>query len=774
MKLKIKHSILLLISIGWIILMCIRVYNPFSSIGKLFSYPEGLFNRDLPQAEIEFEDVGYNCEISFDKFGVPTISGDKSDDVAFGVGYMHARDRYFQMELITRTVQGNLSEIMGDLTINSDLFWKPMHCDSLAKKELEYLQKNDPEVYNYLQSYSDGIKFYLENEKQDEQFFEYILLDENPRMWEDHYPLLLSFYMSNMLAYDENKFDWASNLSNMSESDFNQFYKTLESDNYPYIFNDSVSFSNKIPKINISKENLVATIFNQKDFKKQLSIGSNNWVISNRKSSSNNSLLCNDTHLDIKLPNPWYQVHLICDEFHVQGFTIPCIPYVVSGNNDKIAWGITNANWDEVDLFQLKLSKDSLKYILDKKEYNFSLKRDVIKVKGEEDIIIETKYSIHGIVKNKNGVVFAEKWHALDFFGSSASFSAIMKSNDWDSFKNGLKKYTFPAQNFVFSDAKGNIGAISAGVLPYRFKDYRGELLDGSISHKFTYVPFNDLPQQYGNDSEFLYSANQLPAKSNYYINYSWAEQYRASRINTVLSQKTKLNFLEMKSLQTDQVDNSFFEIIKLYDSISFDNKQEKWFHELRKWDGNMNAESKVALKFHMLTLSFEHYFNEYFNGKKITRTPSMNHMINALRNESIKLNDKMVSTEKVKRSIVDYSIILYNQYVKGDMNYGNFSPFFLNHILGIPGLGDMVDGKGGNSNTVDVNGYSEHGASMRTIIELSENSTHIETILAGGQSGRVNSPDYRNQTRMWKEGEYNKIDFRINNKKKVNIRFKK
>jgi penicillin amidase len=349
-----------------------------------------------------------------------------------------------------------------------------------------------------------------------------------------------------------------------------------------------------------------------------------------------------------------------------------------------------------------------------------------------------------------------------------------MKSTDWNNFQNGLKKYTFPAQNFVFSDVKGNVGVISAGILPYRFKEYRGEMLDGSKGHNFTYVPFNNLPQHFESDSGYVYSANQLPVKSDYYINYSWAENFRASRINAILSQTGTLDFSEMKSIHTDKIDNSFFDIIKLYDSISFDNKREEWFQELRSWNGEMSEESTIALKFHMLSLSLEHYFSEHFKNKDITRTPSMHHVIKFLGQEKLKLNDEIITTEIIKRAVVDSAIYMHEEYVLEDMDYGNFSPFFLNHILNIPGLGEIVEDKGGNSNTIDVNGYSEHGASMRTIIELSEDSIFIETILAGGQSGRVNSPNYSSQTRMWKDGKYNKIDFRNTVKNKVNISFKK
>lgn len=760
---KVLNVFLLLISLGWLSLAFRSVYKPFAPALKLFSYPEGIFSREIPADNISMEGTGYNASISFDQYGVPSIKGNSSKDVGFALGYMHARDRYFQMELITRTVQGQLSEVLGGLTLEKDIFWKPLDIDEKAKADFEKLSKENPAVYNYLLAYDAGVNYYLDHEKASERFFEYALLDAKPRKWENYYPLLVSYYMSKMLSYDESDLAWANNLGSMPSKIYDLFYSG-KMNNYPYIyaqtFNTDSIAGNDIGKMAF---NASPVKIDQEELEKNLSKGSNNWAVSAAKSKSGNSILCNDTHLDIMMPSPWYQVQISCPEFHVQGFTVPCAPYILTGNNEHIAWGITNGHWDEVDLFTLKFNADSTKCIVDGKEENIEVKEHSIRVKGEDDYVFSTKYTSHGIIKTTDSLMYAEKWYVLDFQSSIHAFDGLMKAKDWSGFGSALQSYTFPPQNFVYSDAKGNVGMISAGKLPLRNANYRGEMLDGSKPLKTEFIAFKNLPQYYSADTGFVCSANQLQAKTNYYINHYWTEPYRALRINEFLNKGQKLTTDDMKQLQTDKKDMSAVATLSVFSRLSAEDlsaDEQHFLNPLKAWNGVMGTEMKEPVKYYYLKNAIENNMQHMLRDNyKLSWFPGYSNLLGALNADTIYYAGLNMPAKVVLKNALDTAITWFKKYTSEEVNYDAFSPFYLDHILKIPGAGREIAGKGGSSTTVDVNGSGVHGASMRTIIEFGPEMS-VQTILAGGQSGRVNSIHYDDQVAPWKDGVYNTIVF--------------
>lgn len=771
MKKKIIHSIIIAIAFLWLSLSFIRVYNPFAPIGKLFSYPEGIFFMTNPEENLAVENTDFDVQIFFDEYGVPTIEGESANDVAFGLGFMHARDRYFQMELITRTVQGSLSEILGELTLQKDIFWKPLEVEKLALKEWEKIRKENQDVYNYLMAYNDGIRMYLSTEKKSARFPEYKMLDEQPRRWEDHYPLLLSYYMSYMLAYSDGEMDWALNQGKLPQILYKQLFSVQEG--YPYMFTENYDAEvNKTLSIDSSSLASVHSIA-RKEIEKNQSIGSNAWVVSNSHTAGEGAFLCNDTHLTVAMPNPWYQVHLVCKDFHVQGFTIPCNPFVLSGNNEDIAWGITNTHWDEVDIF--KLQADGQYYTVDGQRKSFETKTNEIQLKGGDPFVFETKHSDFGIVHERKGQFFAEKWHALDFNSSVLTFMQLNVAQNWDDFRTALKKFTFPPQNFVFSDKNGNIGMISAGKLPLKSATYNGEFLDGSKAMITEYVAFDNLPQQYYGDSLFASSTNQLQAKANYYLNYNWTAPYRALRINELLSHNNALTMEDMKQAQTDKTDCSFHATMELYKAVKLNQEQSNYLKSLKKWDGKILASSKEAVKYYYLYQAIAQNFDALLEKRyRFFGRPSYEKILEIIDPRKA-YHETFIPSKEFLLAALDTARIWNQRYANDEINYGQVQPFYMNHILRIPGLGRIIPEKGGNSNSLDVNGYGEHGASMRSLIRLTNNEAEIYTVLAGGQSGRITSPAYDNQVNNWKNGVYHQVDFFLKNKpKQPHIIFKK
>lgn len=771
MKKRIIHFFVLVIAILWLSLSFRTLYSPLTTLGVLFSYPQGIFFMENPSDELIFTASDYNVDIYFDDFGVPSIKGDKANDVAYGIGFMHARDRYFQMEMITRTVQGRLSEVLGELTLQNDIFWKPLYTDDLAKQEWQNIKTHDPSVYEYLMAYNEGIRKYLSTEKKSERFPEYRFLGEEPRMWKDHYPLLLSYYMSYMLAYSGNDLDWALFQSKLPEMLFKELF-SVQTD-YPYMFSNTFGKVDEFLSTLDTTHTARANNIDRKMLEKKQSIGSNAWVVSNSKSEGSGALLCNDTHLTVSLPNPWYQAHLICEDFHVQGFTIPCNPYVLSGNNEHIAWGITNTHWDEVDIYKLHVENDE--YIVDGEPKEFELNKNIVLVKNGEDYTFESKHTNFGIVRERDDEFYAERWHALEFRSSVLTFEKLNIAKNWDEFRNALRAFTYPPQNFVFADKKGNIGMMSAGKLPYRPSSYTGEMIDGSKSSTVKYVDFEDLPQQYFGDSLYTSTTNQMQAKASYYFNYNWTAPYRALRINEILSAKQRLSVEDMKAAQTDKADRSFDATMELYELLSLTNNRLDYFSELSKWDGHVAHSSRGAVYYYYLYHAIAQNFDALLEEKyDFGWRPSYEKILEYV-DPRIKRENSIVSSDQFLLAALDTAMTWREKYASDETVYAEVQPFLMNHILRFPGLGRTVAKKGGNSNTLDVNGYGEHGASMRSLIHLGQDNTEIFTVLAGGQSGRVTSSNYANQVDNWKNGNYNEVNFYPNTQSlKPQISFKK
>jgi penicillin G amidase len=754
-----KHILWLIASACWIFLILKPVYGPLDGIGKLLSYPNGILFLQSPSEDNVLTNAPYQTKIYLDELGVPSIVGETTQDVVFGLGYMHARDRFFQMEMIIRTTKGELSELLGELTLERDKFWKPLQANQKALDEWAFIQKNHPEEAAYIRAYNEGIQFYLTNEQENEQFFEYKLLGEQPMKWEEHYPFLLSSYMSYMLAYNDDDLAWAINSAKLP-SDLLSAFSTI-SDDYPFMFNKSFS-STPEKEINSVSTSLKSLKMDSDEIEKNLSKGSNAWVVSASQSKNGNALLSNDTHLDITAPNPWYQVHLICKDFHVQGFSIPCVPLVLSGNNENISWGITNAHWDEVDIFKLKVQGEN--YRVDSVLKPFKTVANTIKVKGQEDYVFESKFTEFGIVREFEDEIFAEKWHALDFNSSILSFYALLKAQDWNDFDNALKDFAFPPQNFVYADKKGNIGMMSAGKLPLKPVTYNGEILDGTTSYTFEYVKYEDLPKIFYGDSSFASTTNQYQAKTNYYFNYLHNSPYRAYRIQELLASNSKHTIEDMQQFQTDKQDLSVAKTLNLFQKLKLTTTQANYIQSMLSFDGKMEWSSKEAVSYfylhHALRLNFEEYMTKTyaFNGYV-----AYHHLL-----------DNVATQHDVLLSSIDTAVVWYNRYANNDAVFGEVNPFVVQHLLRFPGLGKTITEKGGSSYTLDVNGSHVHGASMRSVIEMGD-TISIYSILAGGQSGRVNSVHYLNQLELWSKGTYHTIEFNKDfSKLKPQISFQK
>jgi penicillin amidase len=771
----IRIVLFVLLSLAWIFITTFKI-GPFGSLGKLTTYKTGLLSVPLQSDGTQEIHSGQKLEVYVDDIGIPHIYSATKNAAAYGLGYMHAKDRYFQMEMVSRIVQGRLSEFLWSGTLKSDKFWKPYEFEQKSEEILQTYKKENPEFYAYLQAYSDGVNAYLENNENTDPLYK--ALGATPRKWKTEYSLLSTWYMSYTLTYFDHHIDQQEILEKVSGQEISYFYPLhpggintiLPSNLVPSSVKvphlgafSSATASVETPKKESSLFDLGAKLMNSHKFYQ--GIGSNNWVVNNTKTQNKKNILANDPHLYLTLPEAFYEAHLVTDAFKVYGFTIPGVPVIVSGHNDKLSWGITNGEWDLVDRYKLQVKNDSL-YLYEGKWIPFEVKNYTIKIKGKPDYIEKYKSTVQGkVIKEENGQYYAQHWYAAEKSNSVKAMYEVMKSQNWNGFSTALKEYSYPPQNFAYSDVNDNIGIVCAGALPARSTDYVGQVLDGTKK----YIPAKRLDSfwsDYNPAKGFLFSANQQPVQNNVYFGaHGLKDDYRAKRIYSLLDEKKNWTVPEMQKMQSDVVDISLKDFKTLVNNYTIKDQYKNIVKELTNWDGNMSGDGNQALVYETLrTVSIEEAKQFAKTRLQVKQEPSLQYFLKYLNDKKYTISggdDKQKRVDVIFAKTLDTLTKRYGNQWK-NVPYKTVSKFNINHILFVPGLEAKIDNVGGNINTININTETFHPV-FRAVYEVNDGKIQAHTILAGGQSGMINSRHYKDQIEPWRKGQYKKVQFLTN-----------
>ena len=332
--------------------------------------------------------------------------------------------------------------------------------------------------------------------------------------------------------------------------------------------------------------------------------GSNNWVVSGAHTASGKPLLSNDMHLDLHIPNVWYEAHLTAGDFDVAGVTLPGVPFVISGHNRYIAWGFTNLGPNVEDLYIEKFN-DKGEYLTPQGWMKPEHHKEIIRVKGKPEVNVDVEVTRHGpiisdIIPGENRKL-ALKWVIYDPQTRHAPFFAVDSAKNWQDFRAAFSQFGAPGQNVVYADVDGHIGYQATGMIPIRAAG------DGSVpvpgeddAHEWTgYVPFDKLPSVYDPASGIIATANGriTPDGYPYTLSIEWASPYRTERIHKLLNANKKLTPADMLAIQTDIV--SAFDrycaerFVYAVDHATTASQRAKAAADLlRNWDGAMTTDS--------------------------------------------------------------------------------------------------------------------------------------------------------------------------------------
>lgn len=576
-----KQGAVLICSVFGTFLLIIILSTPIMgmfALGPIVS-PGGIFGASAGSAyasgTIRLEGIDDTVTIIRDNWGIPHIYAETHKDAAFALGYCHATDRMFQMEMIARTGMGRTAEILGNSSLEDDIFFQTIGIEKAAQEMLDSYETDNSldELLDILNGYCEGVNYEINHRTTSKTLpIEFQLLGFKPSPWTPIktfvYNLLMglsgtySTYDLEATILRDKLFD--GNLTAMGEIfPINQSYYQI-----PVIPNyGNYSLPSKLMKMSLEStrstsedirdrllaiNKIIDRIPESVRFLKESGVGSNNWAVNGSKTVTGMPMLANDMHLEISLPHIWYEAHLVVtkDNLNIYGYTLTGTPVVIVGFNTHVAWGITYVASDALDWYEYIWNDASSQY--------WSGTEDKWKAPEEKIITIPVKglgNHTETIRYTEDGVVMAEemgrkliamRWIATESPTDEirAMFGANTATN-WETFNESMQWFSSPTINIVFADIEGNIALRPTGRMIKRnfTQAYQGLFIqngsDPNLDKAWEYIPFNELPYDLNPPQNYLASANQKSAGPDYpyYISSTQAPGYRARCINRFLKE---------------------------------------------------------------------------------------------------------------------------------------------------------------------------------------------------------------------------------------------
>ncbi|MGQ0548876.1 MAG: penicillin acylase family protein, partial [Armatimonadota bacterium] len=419
-------------------------------------------------------------EVIRDRWGIPHLFAQSSRDLLFAQGFVHAQDRLWQMELNRRAASGRLSEIFGEAALPTDRFLRTI---GLRRAATAHLTSLSAQSRANLEAYAAGVNAFIQG-AGGRLPIEFTILRVKPEPWSPVDTLTYGKLMAWVLGGD-----WRAEIlrehlhARFGERALERLWP--EDPQSPVIAPEATGTSPPAqdlpgrPGVPVPRGRRA-----QADpppdgppiVTGRQGLGSNNWVVAADRTTSGGPLLANDPHLEGQMPSIWYLMHLNDDRHSMAGATFPGVPGVIIGHNRDIAWGLTNANPDVQDLFVERFDpNDPSRYLYKGQWVPATVIRESIKVKGRTYPVIEvvriTRNGpvINTVVRGLNAYM-AIRWTALESSSIVEAVDAINRASSWEEFREAMRAWDAPSQNFVFAHRNGDIGYQMPGRIPIRTK----------------------------------------------------------------------------------------------------------------------------------------------------------------------------------------------------------------------------------------------------------------------------------------------------------------
>ncbi len=448
--------------IKWLLLVTVFVFIALAVAGFFW------LRLSLPQYQGEMSAAVANpVNLDRDERGYLSVTAADRNDAAYGMGYAHAQDRFFQMDLARRSAAGTLAELFGSRALATDLDRRRHRFAERAEATLGRLNTTDLQV---LSAYSRGVNDGLASLKAAP--FEYTLLSVAPALWQETDSILVIYNMYLELQGKLGRDEYAMTLLRQAIDDpWYQFLQQHSSEWQAAIDNSEVSAvsmpnSPYPPLLRAAGECIECAPKDSAD------LGSNNMAVMGRLSTHGSAIVANDMHLTIRAPGTWYKVQLNWrndDSWQqVTGLSLAGAPAIVVGSNGHIAWGFTNSTADWHDLIRLQLSDDGKSYLTAAGWQPLQNHYQTVKVKGAAEYPLQLQETQWGPVIKYGKDTFALRWVAYDDNAVNFNLLQLERSTSTEDALALAAITGIPTQNLLVADKDGNIGWTPLGPLPGR------------------------------------------------------------------------------------------------------------------------------------------------------------------------------------------------------------------------------------------------------------------------------------------------------------------
>lgn len=555
--------------------------------------------RSFPQLEGSVLVPGLSREVTVlrDRWGVPHMYADSAEDLFRAQGYVHAQDRFWEMDFRRHVTAGRLSELFGAATLDTDKVVRTLGWRRVAERELGLVSA---QTRRYLEVYAEGVNAWMRGHTGARASLEHAMLRlQNSAYRPEPWTPVDSLAWLKAMAWDlranvVEELSRALAAGKVPARRVEQLWPDYPYGRHPTIVDgdavDGGRSTSAMPsrplelggRLAVTARRAVRAVAKLPNLLGDggPGVGSNAWVVPGSRTTTGKPLLANDPHLAPRMPSLWYQAGLHCRTrsagcpFDVTGYTFSGMPGVVIGHNDRIAWGFTNLGADVADLYLERITGEGYQYL--GRPVPFQVRTEQIKVAGAEPVTITVRSTRHGPLlsevmedmgdaarsapaargEREGSYGIALRWTALEPGRTADALFLLDTAGDWSGLRAAAARFEVPAQNIVYADVDGNIGYQAPGKIPVRAKGDGGWPVPGwTGDHEWRgYIPFGELPSVHNPSTGDIVTANNAVTAPGYpwLLTGDWAYGYRAQRIAERLQRQDRIDLNQMASLQMD------------------------------------------------------------------------------------------------------------------------------------------------------------------------------------------------------------------------------
>lgn len=741
--------------------------------------------KDVQEGRFAANGVSQSTTVVWDNRLVPHVFAENETDAFYASGYTIASQRLWQMDMLARSAQGRLAEVLGgDRLIARDKEQRRMGMLFGAENAIIGWKK-DSVRFKWIEAYCQGINDYIQQLKEKDYPIEYKLMGFKPETWTPLKTAAIVKYMAQSLCSRESDLEATNTLAYLGDSLYGMLYPSYVEAQSPIIPKDKIWDFKPVLDSNGAHSTFdkLKTLYHRPSETAAAGLGSNNWAVSGSKTLSGFPILCNDPHLRLTLPSIWFENQIHTPEFNAYGVSVPGIPGILIGFNEFIAWGETNVGHDVADWYRIQWTDSSHSaYMLDGRVVEVDYKIEEIKVKNKPSLWDTIKFTYWGPVAAESrddlhyGLAYHWIAHEVPETFEMLVFINLMKSKNYEDYYQALNGYKSPAQNFVFASNQGDIAITVNGKLPIKRPGQGQFLQDGSSSANAWqgYIPYEHNPRIKNPVSGYVASANQHSTAPSYPYYYNGDFDYfRGRMVNRLLNPLQKVTAEDMVKIQNNnysiKAEENLPVMLKLLDSSLINNEDKKQLiKNLSSWDYQFDANSAAAGFFNSWYRSmYRGIFDEIYTSKDSSDLLyPKSYMTGLLLNTNLTHSIFDIQSTPLKETAKEIIGIAFEETWKTIPrdNSGHIKSWYeiadskIQHLANLPGFSREHLKIGGTGDALNAMANGS-GPSWRMIVELGK-ANEAMVIFPGGQSGNPASSHYDNMVDDWASGKYQRAIF--------------